>query len=159
MRGGLAAAEGGQRAASPDGGGGGRGGGGGCGPGGGVGGRHADERERSRLPGGVLCGLVGRVAQAVRDGDCTIALRGLCDILEALGMQPSEKQYEVSVTRVVGGWQGVVTVQMVELSVAGCVQPTAADAMEAAIEEAFLSLYHRVDLGRSARISLQSDSV
>jgi hypothetical protein len=95
----------------------------------------------------------------MRDGDCTIALRGLCDILEALGMQPSEKQYEVSVTRVVGGWQGVVTVQMVELSVAGCVQPTAADAMEAAIEEAFLSLYKSVDLGRSARISLQSDSV
>ena len=120
---------------------------------------HQGEQARSRLPEGVLRGLVGRVAQAMRDGDCTIALRGLCDILEALGMQPSEKQYEVSVTRVVGGWQGVVTVQMVELSVAGCVQPTAADAMEAAIEEAFLSLYKRVDLGRSARISLQSDSV
>ena len=98
-----------------------------------------------RPPRGVFGGLVGRIARAVRDGEWRVALVGMCHMLEAAGVQQhSEEQYLVNVTRVVGGWQATVTVPMVELIVAGDVASIAADAIEAAVKEAFFDLFGSV---------------
>ena len=108
---------GGQRAASPGGGG---GGGGGGGLGASEGGAWREDVQAARPPRGVFGGLVGRMARAVRDNEWRVALIGMCHMLEAAGVQQHlEEPYLVNVSRVVGGWQATVTVQEMELIVAG----------------------------------------